>query len=260
MKPSRAEASSALRQLGRERFEAYAAHRDPRVRDELVALHLPLARYLAAKFARRGESVEDLRQVAAIGLLMAVERFDVTQGVAFITFATPTIIGEIKRHFRDRACALKVPRRLQERRAAVMAARETLTADLGRSPTAEEVAKALELTAEDVVEALELGQAQTMVSLDGGYEGDDDRKGVGLLDMVGRDDLQLEGVENEVALTRAIALLSGRERQVVLLRFYHGLSQSETARRIGVSQMHVSRIQAKALQCLRLALDGAQDG
>lgn len=235
-------------------FEEYAAHRDAELRDSLVAMHLNLARFIAAKFANRGEPIDDLQQVAALALVKAVERYDVHQGAEFTTFATPTIIGEIKRHFRDKSWAVKVPRRLQELKTAVSRITETLTTDQGRSPTIQEIARALHISDEEVLEAQELGHVYNLLSLNSEMDSEDDKKSSSLLDYLGRDDLSLQNVENQVALENALESLSGRERLVVSLRFYQGLSQSETARILGVSQMHVSRLQAKALLKLKHAL------
>ena len=241
-------------------FEEYATHRDGGPRDTLVAMHLNLARFIASKFANRGESLDDLQQVAALGLVNAVERFDVRQGAEFTTFATPTIIGEIKRHFRDKSWAMKVPRRLQELKAAVSRAADSLATDLGRSPTIQEIAHTLHISDEEVLEAQELGHARNLLSLNTDVEGDDDRKPSSLLDYLGREDISLENVENQVALERAFEILSGRERLVVSLRFYKGMSQSEAARILGISQMHVSRLQARALRKLKDALSLPTEG
>lgn len=249
-KPSEKWDKAEVRRL----FEEYVAHRDTDLRDTLVAMHMNLARFIAAKFANRGEPLDDLQQVAALALVKAVERYDVHQGAEFTTFATPTIIGEIKRYFRDKSWAVKVPRRLQELKAAVSRVTENLTTDQGRSPTIHEIAQALHISDEEVLEAQELGHVYNLLSLNTEMDSEDEKKSSSLLDYLGRDDLSLQNVENQVALENALETLSGRERLVVSLRFYQGLSQSETARILGVSQMHVSRLQAKALLKLKQAL------
>lgn len=217
-------------------------------------MHMNLVRFIAAKFANRGEAIEDLQQVGSLGLIKAIERYNPELGVEFTTYATPTIIGEIKRYFRDKSWAFKVPRRLQELKVAVSRTTETLTNGLGRIPTIREVADILKISEEEVLEAQELGQVYNLLSLNTEIESDEDKKVSNLLDYLGRADLQIENVENQVVLERAFSNLSGRERLVIYLRFYQSLSQSETARILDISQMHVSRLQSKALQKLKDAL------
>ncbi len=227
-----------------------------RLRDELVVAHLNLVRFLAHKFSNRGEPLEDLIQVGTLGLINAIDRFDTNRGVEFTTYATPTIVGEIKRYFRDKGWAVKVPRRLQERNLAVHRARERLTASLDRSPTAGEIADYLGLSAEAVLEAQELGRAYNVVSLDNAMEGDaGDGPAQRLADVIGAVDGELDLLEDRAALERAIGVLAGRERAVVYLRFFESISQTEIARRLNVSQMHVSRTQAKALAKMRAFLE-----
>jgi RNA polymerase sigma-B factor len=222
-----------------------------RLRDELVVAHLNLVRYLAVKFANRGEALDDLIQVGTVGLLKAIDRFDLERGVEFTTYATPTIVGEIKRYFRDKGWAVKVPRRLQELNLAVNRAIEKLTVKVGHSPTVAELAEHLGATEEDVLEAQELGQAYNLLSLDTELNGDGDKKSQTLADYVGRNDAGLELLEDRANLERAFEVLSGRERVILYLRFYESISQTEIAKRLNVSQMHVSRLQQKALEKLR---------
>lgn len=222
-----------------------------RLRDELVVAHLNLVRYLAVKFANRGETLDDLIQVGTVGLLKAIDRFDLDRGVEFTTYATPTIVGEIKRYFRDKGWAVKVPRRLQELNLAVNRAIEKLTVKLGHSPTVAELAEHLGASEEDVLEAQELGQAYNLLSLDTELNGDGDKKSQTLADYVGRNDAGLELLEDRANLERAFEVLSGRERVILYLRFYESISQTEIAKRLNVSQMHVSRLQQKALEKLR---------
>ncbi|MEO6836622.1 MAG: SigB/SigF/SigG family RNA polymerase sigma factor [Candidatus Tumulicola sp.] len=225
-----------------------------RLRNELVVAHLNLARFLAVKFANRGEPLDDLVQVGTVGLLKAIDRFDVERGVEFTTYATPTIVGEIKRYFRDKGWAVKVPRRLQELNLAVNRASDKLAIDLGRSPTVGELAERLGAGEEEILEAQELGQAYNLLSLDSEISGDADKKSQTLSDTVGVTDSGLELLEDRANLERAFQVLTGRERVILYLRFYESVSQTEIAKRLSVSQMHVSRLQAKALDKLRAVL------
>jgi RNA polymerase sigma-B factor len=228
-----------------------------RLRNELVVAHLNLARYLAVKFANRGEALDDLIQVGTVGLLKAIDRFDLDRGVEFTTYATPTIVGEIKRYFRDKGWAVKVPRRLQELNLAVNRAIEKLNVKLGHSPTVAELAEHLGASEEDVLEAQELGQAYNLLSLDTELNGDGDKKSQTLADYVGQTDSALDLLEDRANLERAFDVLSGRERVILYLRFYESVSQTEIAKRLNVSQMHVSRLQQKALEKLRTFLKEA---
>jgi RNA polymerase sigma-B factor len=223
-------------------------------REELVVAHLNLVRFLAMKFANRGEPIDDLVQVGTVGLIKAIDRFDLERGVEFTTYATPTIVGEIKRYFRDKGWAVKVPRRLQELNLALNRAADKLAIELGRSPTIAELAEAVDASEEDILEAQELGQAYTLLSLDSEVGGETDKKAQTLADTVGAEDAGLELLEDRANIERAMTVLTGRERVIVYLRFYESLSQSEIAARLNVSQMHVSRLQAKALDKLRGAL------
>ncbi len=222
-----------------------------RLRNELVVAHLNLVRYLAVKFANRGEALDDLIQVGTVGLLKAIDRFDLERGVEFTTYATPTIVGEIKRYFRDKGWAVKVPRRLQELNLAVNRALEKLTVKLGHSPTVAELAAHVGASEEDVLEAQELGQVYNLLSLDTELNGEGDKKSQTLADYVGQNDSALELLEDRANLERAFEVLNGRERVILYLRFYESVSQTEIAKRLNVSQMHVSRLQQKALEKLR---------
>lgn len=242
------------RERARQLLYAYAENRDSKVKDELVAQHLNLVRYLAGKFSNRGENLEDLVQVGCLGLIKAIERFDPERGTEFTTYATPTIVGEIKRHFRDKGWAIKVPRRLQEFNASVAKTTEELISRLGRVPTADEIAKKLDVSPEDVLEAQELGQSYNLLSIDSELDTDDSRKTSSLLDYLGTDDFQLEQVEDRLALHRAFSCLPSRERLLMYLRFFENRSQSEVAKVLNISQMHVSRLQARSLESMRVAL------
>ena len=225
-----------------------------RLRDELVVVHLNLVRFLAVRFANRGEPLDDLVQVGTVGLLKAIDRFDLERGVEFTTYATPTIVGEIKRYFRDKGWAVKVPRRLQELNLAVNRASDKLAIELGRSPTVAELAEHLKAGEDEILEAQELGQAYNLLSLDSEVSGETDKKSQTLADTVGVSDAGLELLEDRANLERAFTVLSGRERVIIYLRFYESVSQTEIAKRLSVSQMHVSRLQAKALEKLRAVL------
>ena len=228
---------------------------DPRrevVRHQLVAIHQPLVEHLARRFRNRGEPYDDLVQVATIGLIKAVDRYDPERGVEFSTYATPTIVGEIKRWFRDKGWAIRVPRRLQELRLEIGSATASLTQELGRSPTVAELAERIGAGQDEVLEGLESAAAYSTLSLDApeGSEAD----GPSVLDMLGVEDEALEGVENREALKPLLAGLPERERRILLLRFFAGMTQSQIAVEVGISQMHVSRLLARTLVKLREGL------
>jgi RNA polymerase sigma-B factor len=222
-----------------------------RARDELVTLHLPLVQFLARRFRDRGEPLDDLVQVGTIGLIKAVDRFDPGRGVEFSTYATPTIVGEIKRHFRDKGWAIRVPRRLQELRISLGRATAELSQKSGRAPTVAELAAHLGISEDEVIEGLEGAQAYSTTSLDAHVGGDDGDDAPSLVDRLGTDDLDLEAVEYRESLKPLLAALPSRERRILALRFFHGMTQSEIATEVGISQMHVSRLLAKSLATLR---------
>jgi RNA polymerase sigma-B factor len=229
-------------------------------REDLVRLHLPLVEHLTRRFLNRGEHYDDLLQVGTIGLIKAIDRFDSDRGVEFSTYATPTIVGEIKRHFRDKSWAIRVPRRLQELRAAISSATAELTQDLGRSPTVAEIAAKVGVTDEEVIEGLESANAYTTLSLDAGDSSGDGA--MSMMDTIGEDDEALEHVENREALKPLLEALDPREKHILTLRFFRGMTQSQIAAEIGVSQMHVSRLLNKTLAQLRerLTEDPSLDG
>jgi RNA polymerase sigma-B factor len=218
------------------------------MRDRAIEAWLPLARHLANRYAGRGEPTDDLVQTATVGLLKAVDKFDPSFGVEFAGYAIPTIVGEIKRHFRDRTWAIRVPRRLQELRLAITAANNTLSHTLGRSPTVADVAEHLGITEEEVLEGLEGARAYSATSLSTpvGAEGNTE-----LGETLGGEDHEFELAEARIALGPAMASLSEREQTILSLRFYGNLTQTEIAERIGISQMHVSRLISRALLKLR---------
>jgi RNA polymerase sigma-B factor len=219
---------------------------DRAAREELAERMLPLARSLARRYAGKGEPLDDLEQVASLGLLKAIDRFDVTREVRFATFAVPTIAGELKRHFRDRGWMLRVPRDIQELSARVVRSREALTRELGRSPTVPEVANSLGAGVEQVLEALRAADAYRMMSLDEPLA-----EGAGALDAIGGDDAGYELAEHRVLLRRGLDRLGEREREIVRLRYCEGLTQREIARAVGVSQMHVSRLIRRSIDAMR---------
>jgi len=233
----------------------FATSRDAALRNEVVVTYLNLVRFLALKFANRGEPLDDLIQVGTIGLLKAIDRFEPERGIEFTTYATPTIVGEIKRYFRDKGWAVKVPRRLQELNLAVNRAGEKMAIEFGRSPTVHELAERLDASEEDILEAQELGHAYNLLSLDSEVSGESDKKSQTLADTIGEFDTGLELLEDRANLERAFHVLTGRERVIVYLRFYESVSQTEIAKRLNVSQMHVSRLQAKALSKMRAFLE-----
>lgn len=238
------------RALLRQKFADYATTREPALRDELITAHIGLAEYLARRFANRGEPLDDLIQVASVGLLKAVDRFDPDRGLEFSTYATPTIVGELKRHFRDKGWAVRVPRRVQELHLRLAKVVNTLGQELGRSPTIEEIARYAEVSEEEVLEAIEAGHAYRFASLDAPAGGSDDEGGT-LSSQLGDEDPAMEDIEHRVALSPLLATLPPRERTILHLRFFEGMTQSEIAGRLGISQMHVSRLLARSLAQLR---------
>ncbi len=232
----------------RRKFHDYAMSRERSLRDELVTAHMGLAEYLARRFTNRGEPLDDLVQVAALGLLKAVDRFDPERGLEFSTYATPTIVGELKRHFRDKGWAVRVPRRVQELHLRLGSVVSMLSQELGRSPTIGEIAQAAAVSEEEVLEAIEAGHAYRFTSLDAPSGNDDD---MSLSAELGEEDQGLIDSEHRVTLSPLIAQFPPRERMILHLRFFEGLTQSEIAGRLGISQMHVSRLLARALAQLR---------
>lgn len=220
------------------------------VRDTLIELNLPLVRYAAARFRSRNEPMEDIVQVGTIGLIKAIDRFDCERGVEFPTFAMPTVVGEIKRFFRDTSWSVRVPRRLQELRLALTKASDELSQKLDRSPTVTELAAVLGVSEEDVVDGLAVGNAYTASSLDSPAPEDDGGEG-SLADRLGYEDTALEGVEYRESLKPLLAKLPPRERRIIMLRFFANMTQSQIGEEVGISQMHVSRLLTRTLAQLR---------
>jgi RNA polymerase sigma-B factor len=230
----------------------YHEHGDTVARDRLAEEMLPLARALAGRYAGRGEPLDDLVQVACIGIMKAIDGFDITRDVRFSSYATPTVLGEIKRHFRDRTWALHVPRGTQELQLKVAKARDELTNELGRSPTVEELCGAVEASLEDVLDALQSAQAHRTRSFDE-PAGEDST----LAESLGASDPELGRAEIRVLLDDAFDILSDRDREILRLRFEHDLTQTEISDRIGVSQMQVSRLIRQALARLRMDIESS---
>lgn len=224
-----------------------------RARDALVEQHLALVEHLARRFRNRGEPYDDLVQVATIGLIKSVDRFDLERGVEFSTYATPTIVGEIKRHFRDKGWAVRVPRRLQELRLALASATSELSQRNGTSPTVAELAAHLKLSEEEILEGLESANAYSTLSLDAGDSSNGDEP-MPVVETLGVEDEGLEGVEYRESLKPMLERLPAREKKILMLRFFKNMTQSEIAAEIGISQMHVSRLLARTLAQLREGL------
>jgi RNA polymerase sigma-B factor len=218
------------------------------LRNSLVRMHLPLVEHLARRFRNRGEPLDDLTQVATIGLIKSVDRFDPERGVEFSTYATPTVVGEIKRHFRDKGWAVRVPRRLQELRLSLSTATAELSQQHGRAPTVHELAQRLNISEEDVLEGLESANAYSTLSLD---VPDTDDESPAVADTLGAEDDALEGVEYRESLKPLLEELPPREKKILLLRFFGNMTQSQIAQEVGISQMHVSRLLARTLAQLR---------
>jgi RNA polymerase sigma-B factor len=227
----------------------YHEEGDLQAREKLIEQYMSLVRSLARRYAYRGEPLDDLVQIGAIGLIKAIDRFDIDRGVELTTYATPNIIGEIKRHFRDKGWAVRVPRGLQELNVQLSRLMEQLTVQLSRSPTIPELAKAAGVEEEQVLEALESGRAYTSLSLSVGGSGDDDE--LDPLESLGTEEHQYEVSEDRAVLAPGFKALEPRERLILQLRFFDGLTQSQIAQQVGISQMHVSRLIRRSLEKIR---------
>lgn len=236
--------------LTRELFVTYRLNGDEAARDELVEMYLNLVKYLASRFRNRGEPIDDLVQVGTIGLIKAIDRFDIEREVEFTTYATPTIVGELKRYFRDKGWAIKVPRRLQELSFKVNQAVDALTQRLQRSPLIPEIAEYLGVTPDEVLEALETFEAYNFVSLETDRTSDGSES-FSILEYVGQDDALMSVVDDRAMLSAVLKDLAPQEQHVLYLRFFQGLTQTEIARQLGISQMQVSRLLRKTLRVLR---------
>lgn len=230
----------------RDLFKRYKSHGDESAREQLIVNHLNLVRFLAAKFNNRGEPLEDLVQVGTIGLIKAIDRFELERGLEFTTYATPTILGEIKRHFRDKGWSVRVPRRLQELSAKVTQASDALTQQLQRTPTVDDIAAYLEVSVDEVLEAMESGDAYSSVPLEGGGSGDDDS--VGVIDRYGLVDEDLASLDDRLLIEGVLKDFTPKEQEVVHMRFAEGLTQAEIAERLDISQVQVSRLLRRTLK------------
>jgi RNA polymerase sigma-B factor len=243
------------------RMRRYGAKHAPEDREWLVERYLPLARHVAARYRGGSEPIEDLEQVASLALVKAIDRFDASRGTSFSSYAVPTISGELRRHFRDHTWALRVPRDLQELAVKVGKAEGRLQNELGRAPTATELADHLDCSVEELLEARDAAGANRMSSLDAPVTSDDEG-GASLADMLGTDDERLEQIERTLAVDSALESLDAREREILRLRFQEELTQAAIGERVGLSQMHVSRLIRQALETLRAASrpdDGLRD-
>ena len=238
----------------RELFRRFKEQGDAEARDQLIVNHINLVRFLASKFKNRGESLEDLIQVGTIGLIKAIDRFDPDRGLEFTTYATPTIMGEIKRHFRDKGWSVRVPRRLQELSAKVNQATDELTNQLQRSPSVAEIADYLGSSVDEVLEAMESSSAYSSVPLEGGGSGEDDES-PSVIDHYATEDPDLAASDDRIVLEQAIADFSPREQEIIKMRFELGLTQVEIAEREGISQVQVSRLLRRALRRLQDKID-----
>jgi RNA polymerase sigma-B factor len=235
----------------RELFRRWQRRRDRRARDELIERFLPLARKLARRYVPSSEPYEDLVQVASLGLVKAVERFEPDRGFAFTSFAVPTIVGELKRYFRDTGWALHVDRGAQERARRVIDAKQQLSGRTGRVPRINELAQYLELSEEEVLDGLQTAEAYVTVSLDAPMAGGDDDGATSRIEAIGGEDQRLELIDDHATIFAAARHLPERERRILYLRFAEDLTQSEIAEQIGVSQMQVSRLLRRSLHRLR---------
>ena len=235
----------------KELLRRYHEQGDAGAREELVNRHLPLVRSLARRYAGRGEALEDIEQVGAIGLIKAIDRYELSREVALTTYATPNVVGEIKRHFRDKGWAIRVPRALQELNGKMGPTIERLTSKLGRSPSIAEIAAEFETSTEQVLEALEAGSAYAPLSLSAGPTGDEE---LDPMETIGTLDEEFDRTDDRTALEPALASLPDREREILRMRFEEGLTQTQIADRIGISQMHVSRLIRRSLERMRSQL------
>ena len=238
----------------RELWRRFTEHRDQAARTELVELYMPLARRMASRYAGVSEPYDDLLQVASLGLLNAVDRFDASRGTPFAGFAKPTILGELKRYFRDKVWTVRVPRSVHDRMGEVEKATERLTLELGRPPSVEELAEEVGIKAAEVLEVLEAQHNRRPLSLDAPPVGEDPEDASGA-EWVGRPDGNFDLVEDRLAMEAVLPVLGEREREVLRLRFVEELPQTEIAARIGCSQMHISRLLRRSLDKLREAAE-----
>lgn len=232
-------------------FERYKETGDGSIREELIERHLYIAEILSKKYANRGIDYEDLYQIASIGLIYSVDRFDVDKGFKFSSFATPTIIGEIKKYFRDRGWTIRVPRRIQELSKKINNSKDLLSQELQRSPTVEDIAEYLNSTTEEILEAMEASKVYTPQSLDITYDSGSDDKDINLADLIGEDDIRFDKIENNDFVLTAMDKLNEVEKQILIDRYFNKKTQVSIAEKLGISQMTVSRMEKKVIEKFR---------
>jgi len=249
-----------IKQLSeKELFKEYSIEKKIELRNELVSRYLYIAEILSKKFINKGIDYEDIYQVASLGLIYAIERFDISKGFEFSSFATPTIIGEIKKHFRDKGWSIRVPRRIQELSKRVNAAKITLQQNMQKTPMIKDIAEYLECTEEEVMEAMEASQVYTPKSLDLTYDNDGEDKDIQLLDLIGETDKSFDTIENKDFLEKAIEKLNEVEKKVLRDRFFSQKTQMQVADELQVSQMTVSRMEKKIIEKFRKELNKSND-
>lgn len=236
-------------------FKIYDETGDIKVREELIERHLYIAEILSKRYTNRGIDYDDIFQVASMGLIYAVDRYDVNKGFEFSSFATPTIIGEIKKHFRDKGWTIRVPRRIQELSKKINNSKVFLSQKLQRAPTVEDIAIHLNCTQEEVLEAMEASKVYTPQSLDLTYDSNNDDKDINLAELIGEDDIYFSRIENEDFVKRAMAKLNDMENKILIDRFYNKKTQVSIAKSLGISQMTVSRVEKRVIEKLRKELE-----
>ena len=236
-------------------FIIYKETKDRDIREELIERHLYIAEILSKRYANRGIDYDDIYQVASMGLIYAVDRYDVDKGFKFSSFATPTIIGEIKKYFRDKGWTIRVPRRIQELSKKINNSKLTLSQKLQRSPTVEDIAEYLNCTQEEVLEAMEASKVYTSQSLDMTYDSNSDDKDVNLAELIGEDDIYFNRIENEDFIKRAMEKLNDMEKKILIDRYYNKKTQVIIAESLGISQMTVSRIEKRVVEKMRKELE-----
>ena len=239
----------------KELFKTFDVTKDPQTREEIIHRHIYIAEILSKKYSNRGIDFDDIYQVACLGLVYAVDRFDVSKGFEFSSFATPTIIGEIKKHFRDKGWTIRVPRRIQELSQKINLARNTLNQELQRIPRVEEIADYLGVTSEEVLEAMEASKVYTPQSLDTPYESDGEDKETTLADLVGVEDKSFMEIENNDFLMNIIEKLNDVEKRIIDYRYFQRRTKVDIANRLGISQMTVSRVEKKIMERFRIELE-----
>lgn len=232
-------------------FREFDQSRDPIIREELIERHIYIAEILSKKYANRGIDYDDIYQVACVGLIYAIDRFDVTKGFEFSSFATPTIIGEIKKYFRDKGWTIRVPRRIQELSKKINNAKLTLSQTLQRSPTVEDIADYLNATEEEILETMEASKVYTPQSLDLTFDSNSDDKDINLKDLIGEDDISFDKIEDNDFLVRAIKELDDTEKKILVDRYFNLKTQVAIADELDISQMTVSRVEKRIIEKFR---------